>query len=378
MQQWYNCPRCRRVVKYGINTCPNCKCSLAWSQEGPIPYIPAIDTSQQAGQSPAPQQQAVQTASIPSPKKTKKPLVIILSIIGGCVLLFSTFAICMSKPSTQYSPSASTSTPTYTPPSTDNTTASAYASSSTDLPSGRIFTSAEIEYADRLANINAQLGETTSTMSPLIKNPKLYDEYWRVTLAGQLAAIHVLYQRFSVITPPQSMLPIHNEYLQAMQHYDVSVDLITEGIDKLDDTLLGQASTEWSKGNDCLHEAQKLLENFVSSSTTQEPLSTESENDQSFKIYEPGTTAKLKWGNRPVEWLAIDEGALAKLMDAEIAIDYMGIAAMLKSGNVFEVPRNTSVLIIDEDYVGACKVKVMDGPYLGRIGWTIAEHLYAQ
>lgn len=82
MQQWYNCPRCRRVVKYGINPCPNCKCSLDWSQKGPILYKPPIG---------APQQQAIlSSANLPTKKKPSKLLYLgtsIIAFIAGWIII---------------------------------------------------------------------------------------------------------------------------------------------------------------------------------------------------------------------------------------------------------------------------------------------------
>ena len=47
MQQWYKCPQCGADLIYGTNPCPKCKASLAWSQQGPVLYIPPIDIPQQ-------------------------------------------------------------------------------------------------------------------------------------------------------------------------------------------------------------------------------------------------------------------------------------------------------------------------------------------
>lgn len=47
MQEWYNCPKCDKDLLYGTNPCAYCKSLLAWSQQGPILYIPSIEESQQ-------------------------------------------------------------------------------------------------------------------------------------------------------------------------------------------------------------------------------------------------------------------------------------------------------------------------------------------
>jgi len=47
MDQWYECPRCSEYLRYGTNSCPLCKCPLAWPQQGPIEYIEPRDVTQQ-------------------------------------------------------------------------------------------------------------------------------------------------------------------------------------------------------------------------------------------------------------------------------------------------------------------------------------------
>lgn len=46
MAQWYNCPGCSRVIKYGASPCPHCKGMLDWRQQQPILYLPSDDTQQ--------------------------------------------------------------------------------------------------------------------------------------------------------------------------------------------------------------------------------------------------------------------------------------------------------------------------------------------
>lgn len=47
MQEWYKCPECDKDLLYGANPCAYCKCSLAWSQQGPVLYMPPIGALQQ-------------------------------------------------------------------------------------------------------------------------------------------------------------------------------------------------------------------------------------------------------------------------------------------------------------------------------------------
>ena len=66
MQGWYKCPKCGQDILYGTDPCPYCKCSLAWSQQGPIPYIPPIEEPQQVIQ---PETSAQQPIAVSKPKK---------------------------------------------------------------------------------------------------------------------------------------------------------------------------------------------------------------------------------------------------------------------------------------------------------------------
>jgi hypothetical protein len=40
MDQRYNCSKCGKDIQSGANPCPHCMCSVAWTQDGPILYLP--------------------------------------------------------------------------------------------------------------------------------------------------------------------------------------------------------------------------------------------------------------------------------------------------------------------------------------------------
>lgn len=82
MQQWYNCPRCRRVIKYGANPCPNCKCSFDWSQQEPN-YLPPQETAIYQPLMEARQHQSFKPIS----KKTYFILFIIPAVIAYAIYI---------------------------------------------------------------------------------------------------------------------------------------------------------------------------------------------------------------------------------------------------------------------------------------------------
>lgn len=130
MEQWYKCPKCNQGLLYGTAPCYHCKCSLTWSQQGPILDIPPNNEVQRQIVQPSlevPQLQLVQSdVNLQTAEKTTNPLTVILAIVGGGLLLiFGTCSICMglsvSKPST--TPPIPVQTPYTVPPNTntDNT-----------------------------------------------------------------------------------------------------------------------------------------------------------------------------------------------------------------------------------------------------------------
>jgi hypothetical protein len=103
MQQWHQCPQCSKDILYRVNPCPYCKCSLAWSQQGPVQYLPPAaqsEPAQQPQQTPKYEQQHED-----EPPKTK--LTLAHKITAGIILLglgiFGTCAICICNTPTEKS-----------------------------------------------------------------------------------------------------------------------------------------------------------------------------------------------------------------------------------------------------------------------------------
>ena len=74
--------------------------------------------------------------------------------------------------------------------------------------------------------------------------------------------------------------------------------------------------------------------------------------------------------DNPQVLLALDKESFDKLIKASLAKDYMGIQELLDSGG-------TTVLVIDDAW-GARRVRVTNGQYIGRTGWTVMEALHAK
>lgn len=70
--------------------------------------------------------------------------------------------------------------------------------------------------------------------------------------------------------------------------------------------------------------------------------------------------------------LAIDRDSLDAFTKASVAKDTIGVAALVLSGRLFEVPSGTRCLVIDRSF-GAHQVRIMEGDQFGTSGWVAYE-----
>jgi hypothetical protein len=83
---------------------------------------------------------------------------------------------------------------------------------------------------------------------------------------------------------------------------------------------------------------------------------------------EVGSELYLK-GNSATAPVAVDKDSFYEFEKALSAKDYIGLNK-LTQGQVMIVNNGTKVLVIDRDGYGALKVRILEGKYTGRAGWT--------
>ena len=211
------CSHCGKEVSEGIKFCPECgeRLKKEFTPEEKEKYIQELEASVKE-EKPA-----------EKPKTTKKQLAGgIVVIIIAVIIIIAAVAIC---------------TPTE-PPS---------------------LTASEQNYATTIVDHNSKVGEAMSSLSYLMENPQIgYDE-WTIDVATEVTIIRLLYEEAQEIEPPSSMADIHYNYMQAMWHYDRSMDFLVEGIDTLNADLMSQATSEIEMGTAYLNEATKLTNDFM-------------------------------------------------------------------------------------------------------------------
>lgn len=212
------CPHCGKEVSEGIKFCPECgeRLKKEFTPEEKEEYIQELEAS-------------VKEEKPAEKPKTKKKLaggVAVLVVVA--IIIIAAVAICAPN----------------------------------ETPS---LTASEQNYAATMADHSESVGEAMSNLSVLMGNPQIgYDE-WTIDVATEVTIIRLLYDEAQDIEPPNSMAHIHNNYMQAMWHYDRAMDFLVEGIDTLDADLIDQATSEIEMGTEYLDEATEQTEDFVAS-----------------------------------------------------------------------------------------------------------------
>jgi len=211
------CPHCGKEVNEGIKFCPECgeRLKKEFTPEEKEKYIQELEASVKE-EKPAER-----------PKRTKSQLAgIIVGSIVAIIIIIAAIDTCI---------------PTETPS----------------------FTASEQDYATTIVDHGSQVSEAMSNLSVLMMNPQIgYDE-WTIDVAIEVTVIRLLYEEAQEIEPPSSMAHIHNNYMQAMWHYNRATDFIVEGIDTLNADLINQATSEIETATEYIDEAAEQIEDFV-------------------------------------------------------------------------------------------------------------------
>jgi hypothetical protein len=216
------CSHCGKEVSEGIKFCPECgeRLKKEFSPEEKEKYIQELE------------------ASVKEEKPAEKPKTTKKKLAGGIAASIIAIIIIIAA--------VDTCSPTETPS----------------------LTASEQNYATTIADHSSQVGEAMSNLSVLMTNPQIgYDE-WTIDVAIEVTVIRLLYEEAQEIEPPSSMAHIHENYMQAMWHYNRAMDFLVEGIDTLDADLIDQATSELETGAEYIDEATEQTEDFVAARST--------------------------------------------------------------------------------------------------------------
>ena len=130
------------------------------------------------------------------------------------------------------------------------------------IPEKLPLTSAERAYTSTIVNQTTTVGDAYIELGNLLQNPQIGNEDWTLKVAIQLTKIQITYNKAMEMKPPDSMTNIHYKYVQGMKHYNTAIELIAQGIDKIEPELLEQATEEMYLGINFINEATQLILEF--------------------------------------------------------------------------------------------------------------------
>lgn len=128
-------------------------------------------------------------------------------------------------------------------------------------------TTEEQVYLEVMQGLNEIVYDTNLSLSLLLEDPQILDDYWRMEVAIQTSMMRLLYEEIKEIEPPSSLSSFHAKYVESLYHYDKSCDLLVQGIDELDLDLIDEAGEEMEIATQFMEEATQLMTEFVESHT---------------------------------------------------------------------------------------------------------------
>jgi hypothetical protein len=207
---------------------------LAWSQQGPVLYVPPIETSPKPMQQP--QTQQIEEEPVETRSKGKKVGLIVIGVLS--VLFIGTCGICVnsiSKSSTSSVSSATTNTAS---------------------------TAQESTYLTNLSANAHNVNDAMQSITEMCLNPKLGNAEWEVITGARIGALQLFINQGRAITAPPRMMNIQNKYIEALDHFYTMTEYLDQGIKKVDSNLINRATVEMNLGNTCMDEATELVKNF--------------------------------------------------------------------------------------------------------------------
>jgi hypothetical protein len=126
------------------------------------------------------------------------------------------------------------------------------------------FTSAEETYKADVVEITAQYADAFTDFSELATaagedSSLLADDDWKLEMVVVLVTMRSLNEEVRALDPPGRFADVHDDLLDAVEHYDQFITLFTTGVDTLDVEKINQAGEELLLGNEAIGEATEKI-----------------------------------------------------------------------------------------------------------------------
>ena len=118
---------------------------------------------------------------------------------------------------------------------------------------------AETTYRMKLAQNVSQLGDCLSTYSDLCKDPKLFDDIWKIQMVASLIDMKRLSQEGENISCPVRFQEVQNRYSEALREYERISDKMPSAVDHRDIEALKDCSARMDHASDLVISASNEL-----------------------------------------------------------------------------------------------------------------------
>lgn len=163
----------------------------------------------------------------------------------------------VTEPTQAPEPTATPEPPAATPTATPQLTPTAIPEPSPTPTPG--LTAEEQAYLAEITEQAETVGDALTRLGELLQNP-FEDDAWVIDVAVQVATIRLGFDEAIELDAPQRFSQAHTEYQVALSSFDLAMDMLTRGLDNLDEDLISEATVQIEIGGENLQRALALFE----------------------------------------------------------------------------------------------------------------------
>ncbi|MBO1583245.1 hypothetical protein [Bacillus sp. XF8] len=122
-------------------------------------------------------------------------------------------------------------------------------------------TTSETEYRNKMTNHSQKLSKAFQTFSEVFINPKIRNDNWTKKAAASVVEIQSLAENPPSGEVPPAFKEVHSMYLQSMDKYIESMNMLSKALDSRDINQLNAAQVPFEEGTEFIDKAVKLMNN---------------------------------------------------------------------------------------------------------------------
>ncbi len=119
----------------------------------------------------------------------------------------------------------------------------------------------EFLYVNELEHQTDQWATLFSNFYNVIQKSSNTDK-WREDILVELVSMKLLVEEAKSITPPENMKNIHNQFIEAIDHFDYMIENIPSALDNNDKELTEKCMYELTIGAEELQKTKNLISSF--------------------------------------------------------------------------------------------------------------------